>query len=275
MRLLSPIAERNWAGGEGEYYKGVSKLDAMEKVAWQVLRGTQRKLGAPRGKVIATGYSPGRAQAALEAQGMNAAQAARALSGAVLKRFQAFAASWSYYIAEKGWGLELVAMQPEEQSAFEEAFALKGAVHAFEELRRDPLQAMGNVPELIALTAQLSKLETASEPECHPALFFLTRTHGLDPELAKALLLYSREAPIWAIFSGLIISLVFGLIAVIAFVDPQNAMFTAEGGNGAGPLHRILLPLVSLGALGLMAYLAWDRPRRRKAWTAQLRKYGS
>lgn len=229
-------------------------------------------LGSVRkGQVLKSGMVPERAVQILAGQGMDAAEARRDIEAWILRHFPRFANSWDVYIENHGF--------------MTDAPRLKAAGHGDGQAAGDLLKLPGSVSELVSNPAAVlgqpekvgSMLDYASmlnrRDSDHPAQFMLVRLYGLHPLLAQAVMQHSRVVPWWAYWVILIFTVICGSTFIQAIVDPHNPGFENESVGGVGPLHYIVLPLLTLAFASALVWLIRDRPRREQAWRKILQQY--
>jgi len=225
-------------------------------------------------KSMKTGASISQAVKHLEAEGMETAECQGVIRQTVIRRFSWFAKTWNRYCNSDGWVRDLLACDQELRSTIIEQHEISSFVDQLEGFRADPGAISPDITMLFGLAQEQSRLLTRMRNDHeHPAIDLLEKRHGLDPRLARAVMLYSQAVPLWAYIAINAFLLIAGWIFWLALVDPQNAVFTNESVGGVGIGHYVFLPLFILGMLLAEIWLIIDSPRREKAWRGWLEKF--
>jgi hypothetical protein len=265
----------------------------LDNKAWQALRHSRRRLPHPlersagnvpaifggaaavsakaRSERIWTGCSLTGARQKLVESGLDAAAADLALGAAAVRHFRGFAGSWGSYIQRNGWLYELLDLDEDERRRIVERCHIKELAGLVARLLDNPASIMLDVTSLAELTRLANQIQQDKEHPDSPIRHLLTARHGLDPELALAVLKYSQSVPWWALLAFPVGAVVCALVFLAAIVNPHADFF--ENAGGVGIAHYTLVPLLAIGFGFASVWLVKTRPQRERAWREQLAKY--
>ena len=212
-----------------------------------------------------TGMQPVVAAAKLVTQRVEEGAAEQAVHEVIAARFPAFAGSWQQYISNGGYIYDLFRLPVEQRQALAARLKLDRVLELTEQAAADPVMAISNIPLLSEMSQLSSRAGNREDPE-HPARVILIEAHSFAPELATAVLLYSRAVPGWVHPIIIVMVLICLGIFLLAVADPHNQVFHTEDFNRAGWVHYTVLPLFIIGMACAEAYLLRNRKRWDKAW---------
>jgi hypothetical protein len=260
----------------------------LEQAAWQALRRSPvqltqaaadippflRNAAKQKPENQRTGMLPAAAVSALTAAGQDADTAWQAVLQAIASRFPAFAGSWQQYISSGGFLLDLWCLPPERRAELVARLKLERVMQLAEQAAADPVMALANLPLLQELSQLTRRVENREDPQ-HPAHVMLLEAHGFPPELATAVLLYSRSVPWWVHPILSVMVLICLGVFILAIADPHSEVFNTQDCHGANWVHYTVLPLFVLGMSWVEAYLLRNRQRWDKAWRDALTAWRS
>ena len=262
--------------------------------AWRILIRTRRELprivkrrpgprltlggGNPTGnrdrsqQRMLTGGSLAGAVNRLVDEGWSEAEAREVLRTVVLERFRKFAAGWSGYCNGDGWLRQLLLVDEGLRNEIAARHGIGDLVETALDLRDGA--GLPDIMKLVSFGQSQSRLtrELRGKAE-HPAVDLMVRVHGLPPDLARAVALYSETVPWWVYLLINVLLVIAGWIFWLAVTDPTNEVFTNDSVGGVGPGHYFVLPLMIIGMVAAQVWLVKDTPRREQAWREWFDRY--